>query len=137
MVSQAYGMCFTEEGLIVLVVWGPANDLYWTLPGGTVEDGDTVRETLVREVCEESCGRVLRSRYLGCQEVIGEHPRPHFQARFWARVALDLWDPRFEIAERRLVPPEAFLATLSWGDAPTAPELLRLALAADSSSGRC
>ena len=42
------------------------------------------------------------------------------QARFWARVELLPWDPRYEIDERRLVRPEDFLRTLSWGAAPSA-----------------
>jgi hypothetical protein len=34
---------------------------------------------------------------------------PHYQTRFWARVELLPWDPRYEIDERRLVRPEDFL----------------------------
>jgi hypothetical protein len=30
------------------------------------------------------------------------------------------WDPRHEIDERRLVRPQGFLRTLSWGSAPSA-----------------
>jgi len=131
-VTQAYGMCFTGDRRIVLVSWGPSHDPFWTLPGGTVEPGESVHETLVREIREEACASVLRTEYLGCQEVIGERPQPHFQTRFWARVSLDRWDPRFEILERRLVSGEAFLSSLSWGNAPTARELLRLALTVEA-----
>src|SRR5260370_648112 len=69
---------------------------YWNLPGGTLEAGETAVEALVREVAEEACARVLGWRYLGCQEIIGERPAPHYQTRFWARVELDPWEPRFE-----------------------------------------
>lgn len=129
-VSQAYGLCFTDGGDLVLVNHD-ANTPYWNLPGGQLEAGETPDEALHREVAEEACARVLACAYLGCQEVIGERPASHFQTRFWARVALDAWEPRFEIVARRLVRPERFLDTLAWGDAPAAPELLRLALATE------
>ncbi len=130
-VSQAYGMCVTGDGHLVLVNHH-AGSPYWNLPGGQLEPGETAEQALVREVAEEACARVLDCCYLGCQEIIGEHPAPHFQTRFWARVALDAWEPHFEIVARRLVPPEEFLDTLAWGTAPTAPELLRLTLAEEA-----
>jgi len=62
------------------------------------------------------------SRYIGCQRVDDpDHPAGpwrYYQARFWARVELLRWDPQHEIDERRLVRPEDFLQTLSWGSAP-------------------
>ncbi len=131
-VTQAYGMCFTAEGLIVVIRSGE-HPPYWNLPGGTLEAGETAVEALVREVAEEACARVLRSRYLGCQEIIGDRPVRHYQTRFWARVELDAWEPRFETVERRLVRPEDFVGALGWGAAPTAPELLRLAARVEAS----
>jgi len=132
-VTQAYGMCFTEEGHLVLVNHHLARP-YWNLPGGQLEPGETAEVALVREVAEEACARVLACAYLGCQEIIGERPTPHFQTRFWARVALEAWEPRFEIVARRMVAPERFLSTLAWGGAPTAAELLRLAMAKEAAS---
>ena len=54
------------------------------------------------------------------------------QARFWARVELLRWDPQHEIDERRLVRPEDFLRTLSWGSAPSAAIILAAGLKAEA-----
>jgi len=102
-ITQAYGICFTDNGLVVLV----SNGDHWTLPGGTVEQGETIEETLVREVREEACARVISHVYLGSQEVKdikeGQEVTPYYQTRFWARVSLDEFKQEFEIRERCLV----------------------------------
>jgi hypothetical protein len=77
---------------------------------------------------EEGCARVVESRYIGCQRVDDpDHPTGpwrFYQTRFWARVELLRWDPQHEIDERRLVRPDDFLRTLSWGAAPSAALIL-------------
>jgi NUDIX domain len=65
--NQAYGICFTEAGMIVLGGSDGDGERYWNLLGGGVEPGETLEDCLVREVMEEGCARVVASRYIGCQ----------------------------------------------------------------------
>jgi 8-oxo-dGTP diphosphatase len=134
--NQAYGICFTEAGMIVLGAWSGDGERYWNLLGGGVEPGETLEHCLIREVMEEGCARVVESRYIGCQRVDDpDHPTGpwrYYQARFWARVELLRWDPQHEIDERRLVRPEDFLRTLSWGSAPSAAIILAEGLKAEA-----
>lgn len=128
-ITQAYGLCFTAEGLVVLVLL-PGNG--WTLPGGGVEPGEHPADALVREVGEEACARVVRSQYLASQHVWDpEAPdgrTSHYQARFWARVELSPWAPLHETVERCLVPPADVPETLFWQDKLIIGRLLERAL---------
>jgi 8-oxo-dGTP diphosphatase len=130
--NQAYGICFTGTGMIVLGACDADGERYWNLLGGGVEPGETLEDCLVREVMEEGCARVVHSRYIGCQRVDDpEHPAGpwrYYQTRFWARVELLPWDRQHEVDERRLVRPEDFLRTLSWGSAPSAAIILEAGL---------
>ena len=132
LVTQALGLCFTADGLVVLVTM---DGRQWSLPGGTVEDGESVGQALVREVAEEACARVVRRRYLASQHVAGPlNPdgRPsYYQTRWWARVALDSWQPQDEMTGRRLVPPDQVLDTLWCRRKEIAHRLLQLALDGD------
>jgi 8-oxo-dGTP pyrophosphatase MutT (NUDIX family) len=138
--NQAYGICFTGTGMIVLGAFGARGERYRNLLGGGVEPGETLEGCLAREVMEEGCARVVACRYIGCQRVDDPGhpagPRRYYQARFWARVELLPWDPRHEIDERLLVRPEGFLQTLSWGSAPTAAFILAAGLKAEAEHGQ-
>jgi len=63
----------------------------WSLPGGTIEPGEALEQTLVREVREAACARVVESRHIGCQRVdeLDGDGASYYQTRFWARVELD------------------------------------------------
>jgi ADP-ribose pyrophosphatase YjhB (NUDIX family) len=131
--TQALGVCFTAEREIVLVTM---KDEDWTLPGGTVEPGETLGQTLAREVREEACAGVLDCAYLGCQ-LVEEHESglaPYYQTRFWARVELEPFAPTHEMTARRLVTPAEFREVLWWGQAPTARLILERALAVERAS---
>ena len=137
--TQAYGICFTEDGMIVLGAGEFDGRRYLNLLGGGVEPGETLEDCLAREVMEEGCARVVESRYIGCQRVDDpDHPTGpwrYYQTRFWARVELLRWDPQHEIDERRLVRPADFLRTLSWGSAPSAAFILAAGLEVEAERG--
>jgi 8-oxo-dGTP pyrophosphatase MutT (NUDIX family) len=127
--TQVYAICFTAEGQIVLI---SLDDGQWNLPGGTIEPGETLPQTLKRELWEEACAEVVVYTYIGCQRVddlenpLG--PQTYYQTRFWARVTLQPFLPQFETVARTLIPPDQFLTTLVWGAAPTARVILEAGL---------
>lgn len=49
------GIAFDERGRVLLIERGrPPNRGRWSIPGGRVEAGETMRAALVREMCEET-----------------------------------------------------------------------------------
>jgi 8-oxo-dGTP pyrophosphatase MutT (NUDIX family) len=53
----------TDDAGGVLLVQSTYGDRTWGLPGGAVDPGETLHETVVRE-CEEELGHVVLVRYL-------------------------------------------------------------------------
>jgi len=134
--TQAYGVCFTELRKIVLVTTGAGR---WNLPGGHPEQGETLEAALEREVWEEARARVVRSQYIGCQQIEDPEaavgPKLYYQARFWARVEVYPFKALFETTDRKLVDPGEFLDNLFWGDLPIAKVVLDCGLAVENQRG--
>ena len=126
---QASGICFTDDGKIVLV---SGDGLGWALPGGHPEPNETSEEAFIREVQEEACATVMDYSYIGCQRVqirdAANAMRLHYSARFWAKIALLEFDPKFEIRERKLVSPSEFIPTLNWQTTKCAQAILEAGL---------
>jgi ADP-ribose pyrophosphatase YjhB (NUDIX family) len=102
-------VCVTGD----LVVMVTDDGRRWGLPGGRPEPGEDWADTLRREVAEEACATVNRSRPLGFSRgvcVRGPQAGLVLVRALWpAEVRLEAWVPRFEMPGRRLVPaPEAF-----------------------------
>jgi len=134
--TQAYGVCFTEHRKIVLVTTG---DGRWNLPGGRPELGETLEAALEREVWETARARVVRSQYIGCQQIEDPDavtgPKRYYQARFWARVEVYPFKALFETTARRLLEPSELLDNLFWGDLPIAKMVLDCGLAVENQRG--
>ena len=68
LITQALGLCFTSQGLVVMVSWDGDE---WTIPG-TVEEGETVEQALVREIAEELGCAIGVTGWLAGEAPIGE-----------------------------------------------------------------
>lgn len=133
LITQAYGICLAGD-LACLIIAPDSTKAY--LPGGTVEEGESLEETLRREVWEEANLKISDLRLLGLQEVQHseqEHERfgrtQYHQSRFVCRVdeAQPVTiDPDKDYAFDRFFIPVAELNDyLEWGD--VGDELQRLA----------
>jgi ADP-ribose pyrophosphatase YjhB (NUDIX family) len=129
-ITQASGVCFTDTGAIVLVGDGSGR---WALPGGHPEPGESAEEAFIREVAEEACAVVGQCAYLGAQKVEDPNePAPYYQTRWWARVHLLPFHPEYETTERKLVPPDEFVAALNWDTSRIAQAVLEASLAVNT-----
>lgn len=128
LITQASGICFTQDGNIVLVA---GRDQEWSLPGGHPETGENIEQAFMREVWEEACAVVEHLAYLGAQQIddpeVSNGLKRYYQTRFWARVHLEPFHPQFEKIHRKLVAPVDFLSQLSWGRSPIAQALFVVA----------
>jgi 8-oxo-dGTP pyrophosphatase MutT (NUDIX family) len=130
LITQVSGVCFTHSGTIILVNDGKN----WQLPGGSPEKKEMLSDTLIREIAEEACLKVLDYEYIGsikCEyltPVTGGDKPLFYKTRFWVSVKKQKFDPRFEIYERIEIRPDQFVSMLGWNARKTAGELLNDAL---------
>lgn len=100
----AAGICVDGQDLALI----SPDEVHWGFPAGRPEGAETLRETLAREMLEEACAEVVDARLLGFarSRCVQGHERGLVLIRsYWlARVRIGPWEPRFEIAHRRIVP---------------------------------
>lgn len=68
---RAAGLLLTDEGLLLIELRSPVNNkLIWTPPGGGVEFGEPIRETLKREYKEETGLEIIVEELVHINEFI-------------------------------------------------------------------
>lgn len=98
-------ICFADRDVVILV--SSSSGEYWEFPGGRPFSGEDWRATMMREVREEACARVVDASLLGfsvgkCIE--GERKGVTLVRSAWrAMVELESWIPAHEMTSRRLV----------------------------------
>jgi ADP-ribose pyrophosphatase YjhB (NUDIX family) len=122
----AEGVCVTPAGEVVLI--SPDGKL-WDLPAGRPEVGETWEDTLRREMLEEACATVVAATLLGFTRgacVRGPETGRVLVRSVWrAEVELAPWEPRFEIAHRRVVAATHVMGHLAIETHPFAPIIRR------------
>lgn len=134
--SQCYGVCFNQKGEVLIQRRGEGYG--WSLPGGTVEEGESAVETLEREFIEEVDTKIKNIILLGGQKVevlggevkeIKRNANNTYQLRFYCEVDELLPqtpDPdNDEIRERLFVPIDTITQYFDWKE--TGNEIFSLA----------
>ena len=112
--GQVYGLCF-YQGKLVIGFGGHKHD--WGLIGGKIEAGETYRQTLEREVREESNMQVLEALPIGYQKVV-DGSKITYQLRYWAKVqpfGAFVNDPDGGITSVKLIDPLTYKQYFDWG----------------------
>jgi ADP-ribose pyrophosphatase YjhB (NUDIX family) len=109
----ANGWCVTADDRLVLI----SNDgERWGWPGGRPERDESWEQTLRREILEEACCMVREARLLGfCRGACISGPENGLvlvRSIWRAEVDLMPWEPRFEIAHRRVISTNEVLSNL-------------------------
>ena len=120
--TQAYGVCFNYLGEILIL--DQTGDGSWTLPGGTIEAGETPADTLIRELGEEADITVKNITLIGIQKV--DDPQnsnstyhSHYQVRYSClidQILPQTPDPdKGRVHIRKFVPAKNVTNYVRWG----------------------
>jgi len=110
---QVHSLCF-YNGKIVIGFDG--NKKHLVLIGGGREPGETLGQTLVREIKEESNMRVIKYWPVGSQYVVQEDT---YQIRYCCLVepyGPFVFDPDGDITRIQMINPKEFSKYFDWGD---------------------
>lgn len=114
-IKAVHMYCFYRGKLVV--VWAEDKQ-YWTLPGGGIEEGETIEEAVIREVEEESNMKVLKQVLLGVQDIF-EGENIVSQTRSLCIVEPHgpfISDPDGDITQIKLVDPSDLKQYVDWGE---------------------
>jgi len=123
-INQVYGIVFNDKGEILIA--RESSDGKWQLPGGKPEKGETIEETLKRELLEEVDVKAGEIHPLGAQktEMPGNPNKNEGDIFYQIRCVVELGellpqtpDPdRGNVWERIFVPAERITDYIKWGE---------------------
>lgn len=123
-ITQVYGIVFNDSGEILVCRSGSEDK--WQIPGGKPEIGETLEESLKRELIEEVDVTVSKIFPLGAQmveeEIDGEYKLSSYQLRFVAILdelldqTVDPDETKNVIWERKFVPSNEVTSYVKWGE---------------------
>ena len=113
-IRQVYGFIFNFDGRILLL----EDQGEYNLPGGKSEKGESLAETLIREVLEEVQITISSSTYLGYQFISAKEEFAQVRLVAWIdKVLQEAPDPSTGRQYKRLlVPPIQVSELLKWGE---------------------
>lgn len=118
-ITQVYGVCFDDNGNILI---GRSSETsQWQIAGGTPEKGETIVQTLKRELFEEIDVEVKDIKVLGVQkvEIPNEQNKTHYQVRCVCKIKKLLPqtpDPaNGKTWERKFIPASEVTKHVKWG----------------------
>lgn len=115
--KQCYAVCFCDDKMII--GYGGHKDL-WGLIGGTIEEGESLEETLKREIQEEANMEVLNFIPVGYQKVTDTRDGKEFYQLRYVCSAKPygpfVSDPaEGGITEIKLIDPKDYKQYFDWG----------------------
>lgn len=118
-ITQVYGVCFNDKNEILIA--RKEDRGYWIIPGGTPEKGETIEETLKRELIEEADVEVKNIKILGAQKVYPEGKPKEYAYQVRCICELDKILPQTPDPddnknwERKFVPASKITEFVKWG----------------------
>jgi len=104
--------CFCEDKMVLV----KHHRIGWTPPGGHIEEGETIEETTIREVKEETNMKVLHQELIGFQDIY-EPGQTVRQPRVFCIVEPYgdfVSDPGEDITEIKLIDPKDIKQYIDW-----------------------
>lgn len=113
---QTYAVCFCDDKMVIV---HNGKHKTWGLVGGTIEEGESFKETLHREIVEESNMEVIKFLPVGYQKVIDTRDGSFFfQLRYVCTARPHgpfVADPAGTITEIAVIDPSKYKQYFDWG----------------------